>query len=207
MLKLYDISSVIRPQMQVWKDLEHNRPVFQTVRSHDTGETHETRISLDAHTGTHLDAPLHMLPDGAQIESIPLQDLIGPARVLDLTRVEDGITRADLEPLAIQPGEWILLKTKNSYSEAWDDGFVYVKQDGAEYLAQLGIKGVGVDGLGIERSQEGYPTHRSLMRRGVLILEGLRLKDVPAGSYFFVLAPLKLEGIEAAPARAFLMGS
>ncbi|AEI42096.1 cyclase family protein [Paenibacillus mucilaginosus] len=207
MFKLYDISSVIRPQMQVWKDLEHNRPVFETVRSHDSGETHETRISLDAHTGTHLDAPLHMLPGGEKIEAIPLGDLIGPARVLDLTGAEDGITRQDLEPFAIQPGEWILLKTKNSYTDEWRDDFIYVKQDGAEYLAGLGIKGVGVDGLGIERSQEGYPTHRTLMRSGVLILEGLRLKEVSGGSYFFVLAPLKLEGIEAAPARAFLMGS
>ncbi|UUZ87305.1 hypothetical protein LJK88_06640 [Paenibacillus sp. P26] len=99
-----------------------------------------------------------------------------------------------------------MFKTRNSFTEGWDDGFVFLRADGAAYLAELGIKGVGTDALGIERSQEGYPTHRTLMRSGVLILEGLRLSEVPAGSYFFVLAPLKLEGIEAAPARAFCSG-
>ncbi|MDF2963841.1 MAG: cyclase family protein [Paenibacillus sp.] len=206
MFKLYDISMTVSTEIQVWDDKDEKRPVFENTSNHITGDTHGTRISMDVHTGTHLDAPLHMLKDGATIESIPLQDLIGTARVLDLTHVTDGITRSDLEPFAIQPGEWILLKTINSNSESWSFQFIYLKEDGAQYLAELGIKGVGTDGLGIERSQRDFPTHRTLMRQNVLILEGLRLKDVPSGSYFFVLAPIKLTGIEAAPARAFLLG-
>lgn len=207
MFKLYDISMTIKPGMQVWKNAADKQPEVRTVSSHAEGGPHESRLSLDVHTGTHLDAPLHMLPGAATIETIPLEDLIGSARVLDLTHVEERIGRADLEPWAIQRGEWILLKTRNSYMEEWDSDFVFVAEDGARYLAELGIKGVGVDGLGIERAQAEYPTHRTLMRQNVLILEGLRLREVPPGSYFFVLAPLKLEGIEAAPARAFLLGS
>ncbi|WP_281889578.1 cyclase family protein [Paenibacillus sp. YYML68] len=207
MFKLYDISMTIHRDMMVWKDRDAKRPSFENTGNHETGQTYETRISLDAHTGTHLDAPLHMLKDGATIETIPLQDLIGTARVLDLTHVVDGVTKADLEPLAIQKGEWILFKTSNSFTDKFELDFIFLKEDGAQYLAELGIKGVGTDALGIERSQPEYGTHRTLMRNNVLILEGLRLADVPAGTYFFVLAPLKLEGIEAAPARAFLLGS
>lgn len=209
MFKLYDISMTVSTSIQVWKDKDAKRPTFTNTSNFQTGTTYESRISLDAHTGTHLDAPLHMLENGATIESIPLSDLIGTARVLDLTHVKYEITRSDLEPFAIQKGEWILFKTRNSDNESpnFDVDFVFLRADGAQYLAEIGIKGVGTDALGIERSQPEYPTHRSLMRNNVLILEGLRLKDVPAGSYFFVLAPLKLEGIEAAPARAFLLGS
>lgn len=207
MFKLYDISMAVHADMAVWGDGADKRPSFQNTSNHETGGPYETRISMDAHTGTHLDAPLHMLADGTTIDSIPLADLIGPARVLDLTHAEETITADDLRPLAIQPGEWLLLKTRNSQSTRWDDRFVFLREDGAAYLAGLGVKGVGTDGLGIERSQPGFPTHRTLMRAGVLILEGLRLAEVPAGNYYFVLAPLKLEGIEAAPARAFLLGS
>jgi len=204
--KMYDISMTIREDMQVYKNKEEKKPELKNMSNWETGKVYETRISLDAHTGTHLDAPLHMLEKGATIETIPLDSLVGPARVLDFTHVEEGITRADLEPCHIQPGEWLLFKTKNSFTELFDFEFIYLKADGAQYLKEIGIKGVGTDALGIERAQPDYATHRTLMGSDILILEGLRLKDVPAGNYYFVLAPLKLEGIEAAPARAFLFG-
>jgi len=207
MFTLYDISMTIREDMQVWKNKDEKRPSFQNTTNHQIGKTYETRISLDAHTGTHLDAPLHMIDGGDTIDKIPLDHLIGPARVLDLTHVEESIGRKDLEPFAIQKNEWILLKTRSSLSEEFDMNFVYLNGEGAKYLAELQIRGVGTDSLGIERAQPEYTTHRTLMSNNILILEGLRLKDVPAGSYYFVLAPLKLEGIEAAPARAFLLGN
>ena len=107
----------------------------------------------------------------------------------------------------MQPGEWVLLKTRNSLSEEFLPDFVYLNEDGARYVKELGLRGVGTDGLGIERAQPDYATHKTLFESHILIVEGLRLKDVPAGTYFMVIAPLKLTGIEAAPARAFLLGS
>lgn len=203
--KLYDISMTIHEGMQVYKNKEEKKPELRNMVNHQTGSVYETRIALDAHCGTHLDAPLHMLDGGATIDTIPLSRLIGKAQVVDLTHVTGGITRSDLEALNIGDAEWLLLKTRNSFSERFDFEFVYLTADGAQYVIEKGIRGVGTDGLGIERSQPEYPTHRSLMRSDVLILEGLRLKDVEPGIYDFVLAPLKLEGIEAAPARVFLI--
>jgi arylformamidase len=207
LFKIYDISMLIEPGMQVYKNKEEKQPQISNTSNHETGKTHESRLSLDVHGGTHLDAPLHMLAGGETIETIGLEKLVGIARVLDLTHVEDGISREHLEPFGIQKDEWILLKTRSSFLEEFDFNFVYVREDGAKYLAEIGIRGVGTDALGIERAQPNYETHRTLMRKGILIVEGLRLKDVPQGAYFMVIAPLKLTGIDAAPARAFLLGN
>lgn len=207
MFKLYDISMTIHPGMQVYKNKEEKKPEIRTVQSHAEGKPHESRLSLDTHTGTHLDAPLHMIAGGATIETIPLESLVGPCRVLDLSGVQDSIGRADLEAHGVQPGEWLLFKTRNSQSDEFDFEFVYLNEEGAAYLSEIGVKGVGTDGLGIERGQAGHVTHKALMNAGALIVEGLRLADVQAGNYFLVIAPLKLTGIDAAPARAFLLGS
>lgn len=206
-MKVYDISMMIEEGMQVYKNKPEKKPAIETMQDFTTATAFESKLSMNVHTGTHLDAPLHMIEGGKTIETIPLEHLVGPARVLDLTAVEDGITRADLEPFGIQPGEWLLFKTRNSYSEEFDFEFVYLKQDGAEYLCDLKVRGVGTDALGIERAQTGHPTHKSLFRNDIYIVEGLRLKDVPAGNYFMVIAPLKMQGIDAAPARALLIGN
>ncbi|EKS54207.1 cyclase, partial [Citrobacter freundii ATCC 8090 = MTCC 1658 = NBRC 12681] len=92
----------------------------------------------------------------------------------------------------------------NSWEDAFSFEFVYLAQDGAAYLAEKGVRGVGTDALGIERSQEGHPTHKTLFGAGVIVIEGLRLREVPAGKYFMVAAPLKLVGTDAAPARVLL---
>jgi arylformamidase len=207
MFKIYDISMTIQDGMQVYKNKEEKKPKIYNSSNFQTGRSHESKIDIDVHCGTHVDAPLHMLEDGATIETIGLERLVGMARVLDLTHVQDGVSREDLEAHGLQRGEWVLLKTRNSFSDEFDPEFVYVKEDGARYLIESGVMGVGVDGLGIERAQPEYTTHRPLFRNNVVVVEGLRLKDVSPGSYFMVIAPLKLTGIDGAPARALLIGS
>ncbi|SDW48802.1 cyclase family protein [Paenibacillus sp. CF384] len=207
MFKIYDISMTVEPSMQVFNDKASNLPIITNVSNHDNGQAvYESRLDMNVHSGTHVDAPLHMLKDGEAIETIGLEQLIGHARVVDLTHCEACITRADLEPLHLQRNEWVLFKTRNSFSEAFDFNFVFLREDGARYLVELGIRGLGTDALGIERAQPEYPTHRSLLRNNVIIVEGLRLKDVAPGTYFMAIAPLKLTGLDAAPARAFLIG-
>jgi len=206
MFRIIDISMTIQEGMQVYKNKEEKKPRIYNTSNFQTGNAHESKIDIDVHCGTHVDAPLHMLEDGASIETIGLERLVGHARVLDLTHVEEAVGREELERHSLQRGEWVLLKTRNSFSDKFDPNFVYVREDGARYLIETGVMGVGVDGLGIERSQPEYSTHRPLFRNNVIVVEGLRLKDVSPGTYFMVVAPLKLTGIDAAPARAFLIG-
>jgi len=206
MPRIYDISMTIQEGMQVWKNYDHKKPKITNVQNHAMGKPHESRIDIDVHCGTHVDAPLLIFPGGATTETIGLERLVGPARVLDLTGAKDCITREHLEPFALQKGERILLKTRCSYSDEFDAEFPYVREDAARYLAECGVSLVGTDTLGIERAQPEYPTHRTLMRHDIIIVEGLRLKEVEPGPYWLVIAPLKLTGIDAAPARAFLIG-
>lgn len=152
-----------------------------------------------------MDAPLHMIEGGQDSSFFQVEDMIIPCRVLDMTDVVDGITKDDLQKHSIQAGEFILLKTKNSYTEEFQADFIYVKEDGAKYLTQIGIKGVGIDSLGIERGQPDYCTHKSILGSGIYILEGLRLKNVEEGSYLLIAAPLNIRNVEASPVRALLI--
>ncbi|SFI98159.1 arylformamidase [Paenibacillus sp. UNC496MF] len=207
MFRIYDISMTIEPAMPVYKNKESKMPKITNVACHEGGEAvYQSRLDLDAHAGTHVDAPLHMLKDGDAIETIGLEPLVGMARVADLTHCAEAVTRDDLEPLGLQRNDWVLMKTRNSYADAFEPDFAYLREDGAQYLIELGVRGIGTDALGIERGQIGYPTHRALFRNNIVVVEGLRLRDVATGSYFMVVAPLKLAGVEAAPARGFLIG-
>lgn len=205
MPRIIDISMTIEEGMQVWKNYEAKKPKIATVQSHDEGKPHESLLTLNVHTGTHVDAPLHMIAGGETIETISLDRLVGPARVLDLSHVKGFITKEDLEPFAIQRGERLLFKTSSSFTEDFDMEFPFLREDGAKYLADIGVGLVATDALGIERAQPNYATHRTLMSNDVIIVEGLRLKHVDAGNYTLVIAPLKMTGIDASPARAFLL--
>ena len=129
----------------------------------------------------------------------------GRCKVFDLTRIDDRITRQDLEALSILPDDFILLKTRNSAVETFDNRFVFVDGEAARYLCDLGISGVGIDSLGIERDQSDHATHKALLGAGIIIIEGLRLQDIAPGEYFLVAAPLKIKGVEASPLRALLL--
>ncbi|MCL6517262.1 cyclase family protein [Alicyclobacillus sp.] len=205
MPRVIDISAPIYEGMPVYKNKPEKQPRFQVTSDFTTGSAHETRVSLDAHTGTHVDAPLHMIPGGPTLETIPVTRWLGPCRVIHLPAVEGGITQADLEPHGIRAGEFILLKTRNSDVEGFDPAFVYLAEDGARHMAETGVRGVGIDALGIERAQPGHETHRLLFEQGIVILEGLRLAGVEPKSYWLVAAPLRLVGSDAGPARALLL--
>ncbi|MEW9667757.1 cyclase family protein [Ammoniphilus sp. 3BR4] len=202
MYKIYDVSMSIQEGMTVYKNKPEKQPSFETVQNNYVSET---RVSLDVHTGTHVDAPLHMVVSGETMESIPLEHLVGPCRLLDLSHVQDGVTAADLEPFNVQEGEFLLLKTANSQEDSFNPEFIYVKEDAAKLLVEKRVRGVGIDALGIERSQPGHPTHKALFGAKIIIIEGLRLLEVPEGSYFMMAAPLKLTGTDAAPARVILI--
>ncbi len=204
-MKLIDISMQISPDMQVYKNREANRPVHTVTRQIPRDSVNESKLEMPLHTGTHIDAPLHMMAGGGTTETLPLDALLTSCRVLDLSGVRDGITKEDLLPHRVQAGEFLLLRTRNSEDGTFQPDFIYLKKDGAEYLAKAGVKGVGIDALGIERDQHGHETHLTLMGNGIVIIEGLALQGVKAGNYVMLALPLRIKDADGAPARVVLL--
>lgn len=203
-MKIYDISMEITEHMMVYKNKPEKKPKIQVMGDFTTGSSYESRISMDLHTGTHIDMPLHMIQAGDSLDTFDITKTITPCKVLDFTHVSSGITKEDLAVHSIHKDDFLLLKTKNSYVDFFDPNFIYLEKTGAVYLAERQIKGVGIDALGIERNQPEHETHIQLLKEGIVILEGLRLASIEAGDYFLYAVPLKIKGVEASPVRAFL---
>lgn len=195
----------IHSDMTVYKDMESKKPIFTNSANFSNGSHYETNLTLNLHTGTHIDAPLHMVKDGATMESYDLRQFISPCRVLDLTHLTHSIGENDLTPFKIKKGETLIFKTRNSDEDFFNLNFIYLDKSGAKYLSNFKLNGVGIDSLGIERSQSNHETHKLLLGQGTFILEGLRLKNVSDGHYTLVCLPLKINNVEASMTRAVLM--
>jgi arylformamidase len=169
-----------------------------------------TRIEMNTHDGTHIDAPLHFIRGGGTIDEMPLDVTVGAARVIEIQDPE-SIKTGELEQYDIQPGERILFKTKNSprvYDKRREPGnYVYLETDAARYLAEKKVRMTGIDYLTIgdnKQPQNMKDTHDILLGSGVYLIEGLNLDGVEAGSYELVCLPLRLERGDGAPCRAIL---
>lgn len=174
------------------------------------GSSNVSLLSIGSHTGTHVDAPKHMIPDGAAVEALPLDALIGPAVVIAFDEDVMAVTEAYLRAQPVAGHERVLLKTRNSRfirERDFHRDYTYLAPDGAAYLVSLGVRLVGIDYLSIEQFHSGHHrTHKTLLSRGVVIVEGLDMSDVPPGTYQLHCLPILLEGIDGAPARAVLVG-
>jgi len=208
-LRIYDISVQIRPDMPVWPGSV--APRLERALSLARGDpANVSHLTLDVHTGTHVDAPLHSLVDGAGVDRLDLGDLIGICHVIHLLHV-DPITADDLEGQALPRDlRRLLIRTVNS--EQWTrratrfiTDFVALTADAARWIVDRGVRLVGVDYLSVQRFQDPTPeTHLVLLRAGVVLLEGANLAAVPPGTYELICLPLNLAGSEGAPARAIL---
>ena len=204
-LKIYDISMMIHERMMIYKNDEAKRPHLTSVKELPADTSNESSITMNLHTGTHIDAHYHMDENGDTIEKLDLARLMTKCRVIDMTQVREGISREDIKSLKIERGDFVLFKTANSFSEEFSAEFIYLKKSGAQFLAEQGVSGVGIDSLGIERNQPNHETHKALMDKDIIIIEGLRLKDVPEDSYLMCALPLKIKGADGAPARVVLL--
>ena len=202
-----DVSVPLYTGMVHWPD----NPPVQIERMLDMERRdvcNVSKLSLGAHTGTHMDAPLHFLRAGKGIDEMPLPATIGPARVLEIQHPE-AIHAEELRPQAIQAGERVLFKTRNSarcwQTDAFIEDFVYIAHDAASYLAELRVQTVGVDYLSVGGyRQDGLETHQALLGAGIWIIEGLNLSRVSPGVYELICLPLRLARADGAPARAVL---
>src|SRR5919108_3411554 len=200
MTEIIDISVPIRPGMVTYPG-DPDVTLERVLSIADGGVVNLSRLDFGVHTGTHVDAPVHFIDGAPAAESLPLDVLIGPASVLDLTATT-RLDAAAFEHVAL--AERVLLKTRNS--ELWNretfaEDFLALTEDGARPLVEGGVRLVGIDYLSIGDEA----AHEALLGAGIVAIEGLDLRGVELGEYQLVCAPLKLVGSDGAPARVLLI--
>lgn len=210
-MTIFDISVSISTSMPVWPgDPAVEISLASSMERGD--DVNVTRLGMSAHTGTHVDAPHHFLNNRKSVEELALDVLTGPCYVMQLPDDVDEISAEVLERMPLGANTTrLLFGTRNSH--LWAQGqtdffkdFVAVSPDGADWLVAHGIRLVGVDYLSVAAYDDPHPTHLTLLKAGVIIVEGLDLSQVPRGFYDLYCLPLKITAADGAPARAILIG-
>jgi arylformamidase len=202
-----DISVPLRNGMVHWPG-DAPFECWETESIAKGAEANVSEIHGSAHTGTHMDAPVHYLPGASGIDAIPIAAAVGRARVIAIVDPQ-LIQVKELESHRLAKGERVLFKTQNSErcwkTDQFQKKFVSIAKEAAHYLAGCGVQTVGVDYLSVGSfEKDGAETHRTLLAAGVCIIEGLNLEHVQPGEYELLCLPLKIIGSDGAPARAVL---
>jgi arylformamidase len=206
--KWIDLSLTLKSNMVHWP----TDPPFSIarVREMDKGDTvNLSKIIMGAHSGTHVDAPVHFIKGAKGVDQILIDSLIGPARIIEIADV-DTIKEKALAGHGIKKGERILLRTRNSinkilYKDTFSEDFVYMEKGAAEFLVARGIKTLGIDYLSVGGyKKDGPDVHRMLLGAGILIIEGLDLTEALPGRYHMICLPMKILDSDGAPARVIV---
>ena len=207
---IYDISLSLRTGGVVYPGNPAISITAQQAISQGAG-ANVSRLDMGSHSGTHVDAPKHFFDDGAGVDALSLDVLMGPARLIAFADTVKSIGESDLRAHDLMGVTRLLMRTRNS---AWlasgatefHPDYTYLAPDGAAYLVGLGVKLVGVDYLSVEQFHSGHHrTHRTLLSANVVIVEGLVLVEPPPGDYELCCLPLRIAGLDGAPARAVLV--
>ena len=209
MSKYIDISYPLHPNMAIYP----NNPKFscEKVLDIENGDSaNVSRICMGSHTGTHIDAPAHVIKGGKTLDQISLERMNGKCKVFDATGMED-ITKEYLEKLDIEKDDIVLFKTDNSerfHGDVVLDDYVTLTYEAAEYLVSKRIKMVGIDYMTIERPRnKRIPrcrVHEKLLKDNILILEMIDLKEVSDRNYELICMPLKISGADGCSIRVVL---
>ena len=211
-MRIYDISVPVAPgETPVYPgDPGIEVTPFMQIARGDAANV--TLLNFGAHTGTHVDAPAHFIEGAAGLPALPLEAFAGEARVIEIEPDARAVEERHVTDETIAGAARVLFKTRNS--SFWEDprgrfreDFTYISPEAARALVGRGVRLVGFDYLSVEKfGSEGFETHLTLLSAGVVIVEGLDLREVPAGLYELVCLPLKITAGsgDGAPARAIL---
>lgn len=208
-MKIYDVTVPLGENTPVYE----GDPAVEIVAANqiEKGDAaNVSRLCCGVHTATHVDAPNHFIEGARRVHELDLEKLVGRCRVVE---IEKSVTAIEAEHVKNLDGaERVLFKTRNS--DFWNDltqgfrkDFTYIAPDAARALVDLGIKLVGIDYLSVEKfGSTDFATHIAFLENEIVIIEGLDLREVPAGDYELMCLPLKLVGGagDGAPARTIL---
>jgi arylformamidase len=199
----HDVSIPIHAGTTVWPGDDPVR--FEPAsRIAEGASCNTSTLTVPSHCGTHCDAPWHFEDGGKKLHEVDPQVFFGEAMVIELLDL-DLIHADDLGPDPLPPR--ILLKTRNGahpVNAPFNTAFVAVAPDAAQRMVDEGVRLIGVDYLSVAPYKDSGPTHHILLRNEVFIVEGLCLRDIPAGTWPFTVLPMPLQDADGAPCRAFI---
>ncbi len=211
-MPIYDISA---PISMARTPVYPGDPDIEIIQSSSITKGDPANVSLlhfGAHTATHVDAPAHFIDEGMKIDALPLETLVGMARVIEIPVEARAITAEHVSSQRLSGATRVLFKTRNSrfwssHSKEFCEDFTYIEPDAARALVDQNVQIVGIDYLSVEQfKSELFETHLTLLTNNVVIIEGLDLRDIAAGVYELICLPLKIASGsgDGAPARAIL---
>lgn len=200
---IIDISMDLNEKTVVWKD--DAQPELKPILRQPKDPVNFTWLNFGSHAGTHVDAPFLLFKDKWASDEIPLKRMIGECQVLDLTDVEDMVTEERLRKCKITK-KIVLLKTKNSFDsmDEYNPKHVAMTPESAEYLIEQGVTCLGYDYQSFEREGKNE-VHKVFLAKKITLIDNLRLKETEEKDYFLICLPIKVTGIDGAPARAILI--
>lgn len=211
MLQIVDLTQTISPQMPVYPGTEP--PVFGVGCTLELDGFREKKLTLFSHTGTHIDAPAHLLADGKTLDQFPVSQFVGPACCLDFSaHAGSVIEMSDLEPYQQQLEQVEFCLLRSGWSRYWGEpqyfaGFPVLSLAAAQWLCRFELKGVGFDAISADPVvSQDLPIHQVLLGRGLLLIENLtHLEQLPNQPLLFSCLPLKLADADGSPVRAVAM--
>lgn len=206
--KWIDLTHPISPGMPVYPGTEP--PVLAQGCTIDAHGFAEKKITMYSHTGTHIDAPAHMLKQGSTLDQLPIDHFCGTARVWEWERrSRPVISPSDLEPDLhdIREVDFLLLYTgwsRHWGTEAYFSNYPVLSPEAAEWISSTGLKGLGVDAISVDPADtDTHPVHKALLNREMILIENLtNLEELPGSPFFFSCFPLKIEEADGSPVRA-----
>ena len=206
-MKVLELTHIIKNDMPVYPGTE--QPQLTTACTIDEVGYKETILHMYSHTGTHMDAPAHMIREGMTLDVFDAECFAGKGIVIDC-RGEKEISLPLLRQYDLNGAEFVLFCTgwdKRLGQDNYYEDFPVLTSEAAEYLATLPLKGVGEDSISLDPCDSvDFPNHLTLMRANFLNTENLKNLDQLIGKRFtFVTLPLKFEASDGCSCRAVAM--
>lgn len=202
-----DLTHVIQEKMPVFPGTEP--PEIINACTMEKDHFREKKLTMYSHTGTHMDAPAHMLETGKCLDEFPVDHFMGPALVIDVTMYSGDIPKGYIESFeeALKTVDFVLLKT--GWSKKWgqDDyfeGFPALSKEAASYLSQFKLKGLGVDAISVDlMTSTSFDVHHTLLSQNMVMIENLCHLDLIDDKVMFYALPLQIQDADGSPVRAF----
>jgi len=210
-MNVIDLTHFISPEMPVFPGTEG--PILKEANTMEKDGFRETKITMYSHTGTHIDAPFHMMEKGLSLDDFPAEKFVGKGVLLDFSNFNCNYIELDMLKThedKIRDSEFIILKTgweKLWGTEEYYGNFPALTEESANWLIKFNLKGIGIDAISIDKmDSEKFEIHKILMKKDIIIIENLtNLSSITGDDFILSILPLKNRNADGSPVRAIAM--